>query len=192
MCDCKKCKNYKDVLAGTRAAADTKYCDIADIHLINGMNIEDGDCKFYKEQSELLKIRYHADIDPIKKINIGDMIDLRAAEDVRLEYGDYAEISLGVSMQIPKGYEAHVYPRSSTFKKYGIILVNGVGIIDESYCGDNDVWKFPVYATRATRIKKNERIAQFRLFKHQEDFEVATVDRLDNEDRGGFGSTGRM
>ena len=95
-----------------------------------------------------------------------------------------------VAMQLPNGYEAHVVPRSSTFKTYGIIQTNSKGIIDESYCGDNDEWKMPVYATRNTVINFNERICQFRIVKKMPKLNIIKVDNLDNDDRGGFGSTG--
>lgn len=138
----------------------------------------------------VIKIKYHADIQPIEKISQGDWIDLRVAEDVELKVGEFKIISLGVSMELPKGYEAHVVPRSSTFKNYGIIQTNHCGIIDESYCGNEDIWRFPAYALRDTIIKKNDRICQFRIVKKMEEVEFETVDNLSNQNRGGFGSTG--
>lgn len=138
-----------------------------------------------------IKIRYVVDgMEKVEKIAKGDMIDLRAAEDVEMKAGDYKLISLGVAMELPKGYEAHVYPRSSTFKNWGILLVNSVGVIDETYKGNNDIWRFPAYATRDTVIHKNDRICQFRIIEHQPEIEFVEVDRLDNEDREGIGSTG--
>ena len=139
-----------------------------------------------------IKIKYHTnEIEKLRYINgNSDFIDLRAAEDVELKAGDFKLISLGVSMELPKGYEAHIVPRSSTFKTWGIIQTNSMGVIDESYCGDNDIWKMPVYATRDTVIHKNDRICQFRIEKHQPTIEFEEVDRLGNEDRSGFGSTG--
>lgn len=137
-----------------------------------------------------IKVKYHADIDRIQKINIGDWIDLRASEDIELKNGEFKIIPLGVSMQLPKGYEALVVPRSSTFKNFGIILANSIGVIDNSYCGDNDIWKFPAIALRDTVIKKNERICQFRIIANQPKFKVEEVLVLDNADRGGIGSTG--
>ena len=137
-----------------------------------------------------IKVKYHADIDRIKKINIGDWIDLRASEDIELKNGEFKMIPLGVSMQLPKGYEALVVPRSSTFKNFGIISANSIGVIDNSYCGDNDIWKFPAIALRDTVIKKNERICQFRIIANQPKFKVEEVLVLDNSDRGGIGSTG--
>jgi len=139
-----------------------------------------------------IKIKYFTDeIDKITKIKQGDWIDLRSAEDVEMKAGDFKLISLGVAMQLPKGYEAHIVPRSSTFKNFGIIQTNHCGIIDESYCGDNDVWKFPAYALRDTIIHKNDRICQFRIVKKMPKVEFIEVKELKNENRGGFGSTGK-
>ena len=135
-------------------------------------------------------VKYHSDIDHIEPLAEGDWLDLRVAEDVELHEGDSKLISLGVSMALPEGYEALVIPRSSTFSKYGIIQTNHVGLIDNSYCGDNDVWKYPVYALRDTVIEKNTRICQFRIQKKMPQIKLVTVDRLDGKNRGGFGSTG--
>lgn len=143
-----------------------------------------------KEVFMKIKVKYHADIDRIKKINTGDWIDLRASEDIELKNGEFKIIPLGVSMQLPKGYEALVVPRSSTFKNFGIISANSIGVIDNSYCGDKDIWKFPAIALRDTVIKKNERICQFRIIANQPKFKVEEVLVLDNADRGGIGSTG--
>ena len=140
---------------------------------------------------ETIKIKYHTnEIDKIKEIAIGDWIDLRAAETVLLHKGDYALISLGVSMKLPDGYEAHVVPRSSTFKKWGVLQTNSMGIIDNSYSGTNDIWRFPALAVRDTVINKNDRICQFRIVKRQPTVEFEEMDTLDAVDRGGFGSTG--
>lgn len=119
-----------------------------------------------------------------------DWIDLRAAEDVVMKKGEFKLISLGVVMQLPEGYEAHVVPRSSTFKNFGVIQANSVGIIDNSYCGDEDVWHFPALAMRDTEIHANDRICQFRIVKNQPAVSFTEVACLGNEDRGGFGSTG--
>lgn len=136
-------------------------------------------------------IKYHDDeINRIEKINVGDWIDLRAAETVTLVEGDFALISLGVSMKLPDGYEAHIVPRSSTFLYYGIIQTNHMGVIDNSYSGDNDVWKMPVFATRRTIIHKNDRICQFRIVESMKGVKFEEVEHLDEKDRGGFGSTG--
>jgi dUTP pyrophosphatase len=139
----------------------------------------------------VIKIKYHTDIDRIEKIPQGDWIDLRSAEDVYLAKDECKLINLGVSMQIPKGFEAHVVPRSSTLKHFGVIQTNSVGIIDESYGGTNDVWFLPVMAVRDTKINKNDRICQFRLFKKMAEISFSEVDTLLNKDRGGFGSTGK-
>lgn len=137
-------------------------------------------------------IKYHNDILPIDMFENGDWIDLRAAEDIEMKAGDFRLISLGVSMQLPEGYEAHIVPRSSTYKHWGIIQANHMGVIDNSYCGDNDIWKFPAIAIRDTQIYKNDRICQFRIVKKQPEFEFEEVDYLENNDRGGFGSTGQV
>lgn len=138
-----------------------------------------------------IKVKYTRSVAPIERIKVGDWIDLRAAETVYIDGGEFAMIPLGVAMELPKGYEALVLPRSSTFKKYGVILVNSMGVIDESYCGDNDEWHFLAYALRDTVIPKNERICQFRIIEHQPEIEIVPVDMLGNPDRGGVGSTGR-
>ena len=138
--------------------------------------------KYFTDQSE--KLRY---ID-----GKSDWIDLRAAETVEMKAGEYRLIPLGVSMKLPQGYEAHVAPRSSTFKKWGILMTNSVGVIDESYCGDNDLWYFSAVALRDTRIEKNDRICQFRIMKNQPQIDFELVEHLDGEDRGGFGSTGKQ
>ena len=142
--------------------------------------------------TETIKIKYHTDeIEKLRYIDgKSDFIDLRAAEDVELKAGEFKLISLGVSMELPNGYEAYVVPRSSTFKTWGILQTNSIGIIDESYCGDNDVWKMPVYATRDTTIHKNDRICQFRIEKHQPTIKFEEVKHLEGEERGGFGSSG--
>lgn len=120
-----------------------------------------------------------------------DWIDLRAAEDVVLKAGEFKLIPLGVAMELPKGYEAHIVPRSSTYKNFGIIQTNHMGVVDESYCGDNDQWFFPAYALRDTEIHVNDRICQFRIMEHQPAICFEEVQSLGHEDRGGHGSTGR-
>lgn len=138
-----------------------------------------------------IKIKYFTDqIDKLAKITQGDWIDLRSAETVALKAGDFKLLPLGVAMQLPAGYEAHIAPRSSSFKKWGILQTNSIGIIDNSYRGDNDQWLMSVYATRDTIINQNDRICQFRIVKNQEPVEFITVEHLDNSDRGGYGSTG--
>lgn len=141
---------------------------------------------------EKIKIKYFDnEIDKIRKTNKGDLIDLRAAETVEMKKGDFKLIKLGVGMKLPKGYKANVYPRSSTYKNFGIILANSVGQIDNSYSGDNDEWKFPAIAMRDTIIHKNDRICQFEIQKIQPEIEFIEVEHLDEESRGGIGSTGR-
>jgi len=139
-----------------------------------------------------IKIKYINDkIEKLRYIDgKSDWIDLRAAEDVVMKKGEFRLISLGVAMELPKGYEAHIVPRSSTYKNFGIIQANHYGIIDESYCSNEDVWKFPAIAMRDTEIHVNDRICQFRIMKHQPPIEFEEVDDLGNEARGGFGSTG--
>lgn len=136
-------------------------------------------------------IKYHDnDIPRLKKIAQGDLIDLCAAETVELKAGESALVSLGVSMKLPEGYKANVYPRSSTFKNWGTLQQNSVGQIDSSYCGDGDIWKYPVYATRDTVINKGDRICQFEIVPIMPMVEIEEVDTLDGINRGGFGSTG--
>lgn len=138
-----------------------------------------------------IKIKYLDDeIEKIEKISEGDWIDLRAAETVSLKKGDFKVIPLGVAMMLPKGYEAQVAPRSSTFKNFGILQANSLGIIDCSYCGDNDFWRFPALAFRDTTIHKNDRICQFRIVKNQPTIKFIESEHLSDVDRGGFGSTG--
>lgn len=142
------------------------------------------------DENLVVKIKYHADILPISEFENGDWIDLRAAEDVEMKAGEFRIISLGISMKLPAGYEAHIVPRSSTCKKWGIIQANHMGVIDNSYCGNNDIWKFPAIAIRDTVIYKNDRICQFRIEKKQPKFRWDVVDQLDDVDRGGFGTSG--
>lgn len=141
---------------------------------------------------ETIKIKYFTeDIDRLAYIDgKSDWIDLRASETVELKAGEFKLIPLGVAMQLPAGYEAHVVPRSSTFKNYGVLQVNSCGVIDGSYCGDEDMWRMPVYATRDTVIRKNDRICQFRIMENQPHIIFEEAASLDNENRGGFGTTG--
>lgn len=141
---------------------------------------------------EQIKIIYHnPNIDKIVNIeNKSDWFDLRAAETVEMKAGDYKLISLGVSMKLPEGYEAHVVPRSSTFKNFGVLQTNSFGVIDNSYSGTNDVWRFPALAMRDTVIHEGDRICQFRIMKKQPQIEFVEVNELDETDRGGIGSTG--
>lgn len=139
-----------------------------------------------------IEIKYvRDDVTPIAPCAGGDWVDLRTAIDVEMNEGDFMIIPLGVAMKLPENYEALVVPRSSTFKHYGVIMTNSIGIIDESYCGNNDEWGFPVYATRACCIPKNTRICQFRIIEHQPLVQLRIVENLSGKDRGGFGSTGK-
>lgn len=139
-----------------------------------------------------IRIKYLADIEKIGTIENGDWIDLRCAEDTTLKKGEFKLIPLGIAMELPEGHEAHIVPRSSTYKKYKIIQTNHMGIVDNSYCGNNDEWKMPVIAMEDTFIPKNDRICQFRVMKKQEEITFDEVDDLGNKDRGGFGSTGKQ
>ncbi|MBQ4258136.1 MAG: deoxyuridine 5'-triphosphate nucleotidohydrolase [Clostridia bacterium] len=139
-----------------------------------------------------LLVKYHnSRIDKIKKVEKGDWIDLRAAETVSLKAGEFRLISLGISVKLPEGYEAHIAPRSSTFRNWGILQVNSVGVVDESYCGEGDLWMMPVYATRDTVISENDRICQFRIVEKMPELTITEVESLSGPDRGGFGSTGK-
>lgn len=139
-----------------------------------------------------IRIRYFSDrIERLCYIDgKSDWIDLRASEETVLKKGDFALIPLGIAMELPEGYEAHLVPRSSTFKNFGIIQTNSMGVIDCSYCGDNDMWRMPVLATRDTVIHEGDRIAQFRIMENQPQIVFEETDSLGNHDRGGFGSTG--
>ena len=142
---------------------------------------------------EQIKIKYFTDkIDKLEYIDgKSDWIDLRASEEVTLKKGEIKLIPLGVAMELPKGYEAHIVPRSSTYKNFGLIQANHCGIVDGSYCGDNDMWRMPVIAMRDTTIHVNDRICQFRIMKNQPRICFEQVDHLEGADRGGFGSTGK-
>ena len=138
-----------------------------------------------------IKIKYHnSEQEKLRSLTIGDWIDLRAAERVELKAGEFRLISLGVSMKLPEGYEAHIAPRSSSFAKWGFLQVNSVGVVDNSYAGTNDIWKLPVYATRDAVIEVNDRICQFRIMERMPQIVFTEGDALDDADRGGFGSTG--
>ena len=141
---------------------------------------------------ETIKIKYFTD--KIEKLcyiaGNSDWIDLRVAEDVVMKKGEFRLIRLGVAMELPQGYEAHVVPRSSTYKNFGLIQTNHMGVIDESYKGDADEWKWPALAMRDTEVHVGDRLFQFRIMKHQPQINFLEVDSLENEDRGGFGTSG--
>lgn len=142
--------------------------------------------------NEQVLIKYFDDdLIPVEQRENGDWIDLRSAEDLEMDAGEFRMIRLGVAMQLPIGYEAQVAPRSSTFKNFGIIQTNSPGVIDNSYCGDNDEWHFPAFALRHTVIRKNDRICQFRVVEKQPNITFVSVRCLENPDRGGLGSTGK-
>lgn len=145
----------------------------------------------------VIKVKYFENhegltVEPLKKIDKGDWIDLRANETISLRKGDFRLIPLGIGMKLPEGYEAHIVPRSSTFKNWGILQTNSTGIIDNSYSGNNDQWLMPVFATKNTIIQRNDRICQFRVVEKQPMIEFDTVEFLDDVDRGSFGSTGKQ
>ncbi|MDO4548942.1 MAG: dUTP diphosphatase [Clostridia bacterium] len=138
-----------------------------------------------------IKIKYHTDLPELCPVaGKSDWLDLRASETITMEKGEFRLIPLGVSMKLPDGYEAHIVPRSSTFKQWGVLQTNSQGVIDSSFCGDDDMWRFPALATRDTVIEKGDRICQFRIMKKMEPVTFSVVDHLDGENRGGFGSTG--
>lgn len=139
----------------------------------------------------VIPIKVHGEELPVPEHkSYGDWIDLRAAETVELKQGEFRIISLGVSMRLPYGYEAHIIPRSSTFKNFGILLANSYGLIDNSYCGEDDIWGFPAIAMRDTVVHKGDRICQFRIMQKQPKLVFAKVEHLEGKSRGGFGSTG--
>ena len=138
-----------------------------------------------------IRIRYfNQDLERVRINTIGDWIDLRASKNIHIKANEFHLIPLGIAMELPDGYEALIAPRSSTFKNFGIIQTNHIGVIDETYCGDDDQWYFPAYALRDTEIKLNDRICQFRIIKHQPYINFIEVSSLKNSNRGGFGSTG--
>lgn len=142
-------------------------------------------------QVETIKIKYLPGSPHLEQTEVGDLVDLYTYKDVTLQAGESTLVSLGVCMELPEGYEANIYPRSSTFKRYGVLQTNSVAVIDETYKGDNDVWRYPIYATRPITIPKGTRLCQFRIQKHQPNLIFQEVVSLDNPDRSGFGSTGK-
>lgn len=142
---------------------------------------------------EIIQVKYYTDaVDRLCYVaGKSDWIDLHAAEEVTLAAGEFRLIPLGVAIALPEGYEAHILPRSSTFKNYGLLQTNAMGVVDYTYRGDGDQWYFPAYATRPVTVEQNARICQFRIMAHQPRLEFLEVERLEGPDRGGFGSTGK-
>ena len=139
-----------------------------------------------------IKVRYlNKEIEKLRYIDgKSDWIDLRCAEDVDLKAGESRLIRLGICVELPVGYEAHIVPRSSTYKNFGIIQTNHMGVVDHSYCGDDDEWKYPVLAMRDTHLSVNDRICQFRIMENQPELFFEEVEHLTGKSRGGFGTTG--
>ncbi len=146
-----------------------------------------------EQLKETIRIKYHSkEIDHLEYIDgKSDWIDLRAAKDYDLKQGDFALIDLGISVELPRGYEMIIAPRSSTFKNFGLIQTNSIGVVDESYCGDDDVIMMPALAMRDTKISVGDRVCQFRILRHQPTVVFEEVETLGNKTRGGFGSTGK-
>ena len=138
-----------------------------------------------------IKVKFHdGKIGPISSAHVGEWIDLSTPNDISMKAGEFKIIDLGVSIALPEGYEAILAPRSSTFKKYGLLQANGIGIIDCLYCGDDDRWGWAAYATRDIEVPANTHLCQFRIQKQQPKITIIEVDTLNNKNRGGFGSTG--
>jgi dUTP pyrophosphatase len=187
----------KDILF-LRTSEDDWLAELADYALENGGKPNQSFLEVFwdKEDNDILdskkiKIKYLPGATRMKKVEKGDLIDCYAYETVELKKGESALINLGFACELPQGYEAHLYPRSSTFKNFKVLMTNSVGLIDSSFCGENDIWKMAVYAIEDTVIKAGERPCQFRIMECQPDIEFEEVDSLNNEERGGFGSSGR-
>ena len=188
--------------------------DVADVKFDNGVQAYTmcRELEVIPTDKKTIRIKYFEGAKKLEKISKGDWIDLYANKDMFIPEGTRAMIPLGVAMELPEGYEAHLAPRSSTFKTWGIIQTNSVGVVDHSYMGDNDQWHLPVYClvgkdrkhdecgiaedcgihihNCGTFIHKGDKIAQFRIMEAQPEIEFEEVEHLGNEDRGGFGSTG--
>ena len=145
------------------------------------------------EMEEKIKIKYHVkELEKLRYIDgKSDWIDLRVAEEVKMKAGEFRLISMGISVELPKGYEMWILPRSSAFKNFGVIQTNAMGVVDESFCGDNDIIHMPLLAMRDTEMHINDRIGQFRIAKHQAEIHFVEVEHLNHADRGGFGTTGK-
>lgn len=138
----------------------------------------------------MLHITAHLNDDMPVPERHGAWVDLACAEDVDMKQGEVRIISLGIRMQLPDGYEGIIAPRSSTCLKHGIMAANSIGIIENDYAGDDDVWGLVAYAVRDTHIDRGTRLAQFRVLKTMDDVELSFVDAMPNPNRGGYGSTG--
>lgn len=151
-----------------------------------------------------IRIKYFEESTKLKKIAKGNWIDVYANKDVFVKVNERAMIPLGFALELPRGWEAHLAPRSSTFKTWGIIQTNSVGVVDDTYIGDNDQWHMPVYCLegkgtelidgeeiKGTWIRKGDKIAQFRIMEVMPEIEFDEVESFGNSDRGGFGSTGK-
>lgn len=158
------------------------------------------DYMFDELVSELIiRVKYFDGATKLKKITKGNWIDVYANKDMFIEEGTRAMIPLGFALELPNGWEGHLAPRSSTFKTWGIIQTNSVGVVDDTYIGDNDQWHMPVYCLQGkdsvdgqlgTIIKKGDKIGQFRIMEVMPQIEFEEVDSFGNADRGGFGTTG--
>lgn len=142
-----------------------------------------------------LRVKYLQDATRMNKITKGNWIDVYAYQDTFVPEGERAMINLGFALELPKGWEGHLAPRSSTFKTWGVIQTNSVGVVDDTYIGDNDIWHMPVYCLQAkdengTWIKKGDKIGQFRIMEVMPEIEFEEVESFGNQDRGGFGTTG--
>lgn len=169
-----------------------QYLKMLDAAMVTGCPYFTFNMTSSESKEKVICIKYHDNaLTPLEPTTIGDWIDLRSAETVQLKAGEFYLLSLGVSMRLPEGYEAHIAPRSSTFKNWGILQTNSVGVVDQSYCGDNDIWKMPVLATRDTTINFNDRVCQFRIMKKMPKVRFVELAHLEGPDRGGFGSTGK-
>lgn len=135
-------------------------------------------------------VKYHSDnARPVAQAHPGEWVDCRNVEEVNLKAGEFCLIDLGISIQVPAGYETIMAPRSSSFKKFGLLQTNSIGVIDETYCGEGDILRWPVYATHDVHIPAGERLCQFRIQPNQGALEIVEVDHMEGPDRGGFGST---
>ncbi|ABG85823.1 dUTP diphosphatase [Clostridium perfringens] len=151
----------------------------------------------------IIRIKYFDNATKLKKITKGNWIDIYANKDIFVKCGERAMVPLGFALELPEGWEGHLAPRSSTFKTWGIIQTNSVGVVDDTYIGDNDQWHMPVYClqgkdiesengeeVKGTWIRKGDKIGQFRIMEVMPEIEFEEVESFGNKDRGGFGTTG--